>query len=79
MLDGAAGRSDPPPSANQAGVAEQGFLDRQRVEAGHVPAHVTAFDIEAILLRDHGKQNRAAGIRRPMIGLNHRTRIDSFL
>jgi hypothetical protein len=29
-------------------------------------------------MRDHGKQNRAGGVRRPMTALNRWTRIDSF-
>jgi hypothetical protein len=74
----AAIRADAPPPADNASVPEQCFLDGQRVEAGHVPARIPAFDIKVILLRDHAEQNRAARFRRPMIGLNHRTRIDSF-
>ncbi|MEQ9316747.1 MAG: hypothetical protein RLW68_17195 [Devosia marina] len=59
-------------------MTEQRFLNRQRVEARHVTVRVPAFDIELILLRDHAEQNRAARIRRPMIGLNHWIGIDSF-
>lgn len=66
------------PTADQAGLAEQGLLDRQRIEARHVPIRVAAFDPEAIELRGHGRQNRAAGRARPMNGLNQRTRIDSL-
>lgn len=78
MLDHSAGRSDPSPAAHQPGLAEQRLLDRKRVKPRHVPARFPTFDIELVLLRDHAEQNRAAGIRPPMIGLNHRTRIDAF-
>lgn len=79
MLDGAAASSDPSPSADNAGLAEQRRLDRQGVEPGQVEVRVTPFDVKPIMLRVHGGQNRAARIRRPMIGLNHWARFDSFL
>lgn len=79
MLDGAAASSDPSPSADNAGLAEQRRFDRQRVEPGHVKVRVTPFDVEPIVQRVHGEQNRAVQIRRPMIGLNHWARFDSFV
>lgn len=56
VLDHAAGRSDPTPSAHEAGLPEQRPFDRQRIEPGHVPTRVHAFDIEAIALRNHANR-----------------------
>ena len=78
MLDHATARSNASPAADEAGLAKQRFLDRQRIEPGHVLARVMPFDIEPIVLRDHDEQNRAVRILGPMTGLNHWTRIDSF-
>lgn len=55
-LDHAAGRSDPAPSAHEAGLPEQRPFDRQRIEPGHVPGRVHAFDIEAIALRNYANR-----------------------
>jgi hypothetical protein len=53
VLDSPATRPDPAPSPHKADLAEQRFLDRQSIEAGHVVVRVLAFDVEAIVLRDH--------------------------
>lgn len=42
-----------PPTPGQASLAEQGRLDRHRVEARHVLFGVNSFDVEAILVSDH--------------------------
>jgi hypothetical protein len=78
MLHCSAHRPDAPPASHEPRLPEQRFFDRQRIEPRHVAARVSAFDIELIGLRDHGDQNRASRLPRPMIGLNHRTWIDSF-
>jgi hypothetical protein len=77
MLHRLARRPDAPPASHEPRLTEQRFLDRQRIEPRHVAARISAFDIELIGLRDHGEQNRASRLPRPMIGLNHRPRIDS--
>lgn len=51
------------PSAHEAGLPEQRPFDRQRIEPGHVPTRVHAFDIEAIALRNHS--NRISAGRSP--------------
>jgi hypothetical protein len=71
MLDHATARSNASPAADEAGLAEQRFLDRQRIEPGHVLIRVMPFDVEPIVLRDHDEQNRATREQRPMTGLNH--------
>ncbi len=78
VLHRSARRPDASPASHEPRLAEQRFLDRQRIEPRHVAARVSAFDIQLIGLRDHGEQNRASRLPRPMIGLNHRPRIDSF-
>jgi hypothetical protein len=78
VLHRSARRPDATPPSHKPRLPEQRFLDRQRIEPRHVAARVAAFDIELIGLRDHGEQNRASRLPRPMIGLNHWIRIDSF-
>jgi hypothetical protein len=78
MLHRSARRPDAPPASHEPRLTEQRFLDRQGIEPRHVAARISAFDIELIGLRDHVEQNRASRLPRPMIGLNHRTWIDSF-
>jgi len=78
MLDRSTSGSDPTPATNEAGLAKQGFFDRDRIETGHVPARIPAFDIETIGLHDHDTQNRAVPNPCRMTGLNHPDGIDSF-
>lgn len=56
-------RSDPPPATQQARRAEERGLDRERVEAGHVPRGIDPFDIEVIRLRKHGRRIARLAIR----------------
>jgi hypothetical protein len=60
VLDRSARRPDAPPASNEPRLAEQRFLDGQRIEPRHVPTRVAAFDIELIGLRNHAEQNRAS-------------------
>lgn len=64
VLDNPAARPNPAPTPDQADLAEQRFLDRQGIEAGHVLVRVFPFDIEAIALRDHADR-----IARPESGV----------
>lgn len=77
MLDHAALRSDSAPASHETGLSEQSLLNRKRIEAGHFPARVTAFDIEVVGLRDHARQIRKAWNLCPTTRLNRSDRIDS--
>lgn len=48
-----AARSDASPASHQRHLSKQRRLDGERVEPGHVPLRLNAFDIKVIGLNDH--------------------------
>ena len=55
--------ADPSPAAQQARCSEQRGFDRKRIEAGHVPVRINAFDIEMVGLCKHERRIARAVFR----------------